>query len=257
MVALPPLVGLLPTTHSGVLCEVQGGRVLCDAHVDPVKTLVDNLVSDAIQHAIYGAGQRAEPAAAPVLWCLHEDCIETSTECFPDSAALEKHTRECHHDAKKGLVGDVVFTVVGDEEAQQDKYYITTAINYTNGQPHLGHAYEAITSDVVARYHRLCGRPTYFLTGSDEHGQKIANTAKKKGLEPIDICDLHVGQFKELNKRLLISNDGYIRTTEERHRAVVHDLWERCAAAGDIYLGSYEGWYNEKEERFEKASDAE
>jgi len=138
-------------------------------------------------------------------------------------------------------------------------YYITTAINYTNGPAHIGHAYEAATSDVIARFHRLVpgDRPTYFVTGADEHGQKIANTATEMGLShPIEICDKYVAGFKVLNQRILVSNDDYVRTTSPRHKLCAQELWRRCDAAGDIYLDTYMGWYNVKEETFVTDSEA-
>ncbi|CAM9290452.1 unnamed protein product [Chrysoparadoxa australica] len=138
-----------------------------------------------------------------------------------------------------------------------EKYYLTTAINYTNGNPHIGHAYEGITSDIISRYFRMCGRNVRFQTGTDEHGQKIANTAAGMGLKPIDICNKYAGNFQALNKRLLISNDFYIRTTMPEHYASSQKLWQLCADAGDIYLGNYEGWYNEREETFVSDKDAE
>jgi methionyl-tRNA synthetase len=182
----------------------------------------------------------------------------------------------------------------GQESNKLNKFYITTAINYTNGDPHVGHAYEGVTTDVVARYHRMFGRDTYFCTGTDEHGQKIAKTAEKEGCQPIDVCNKYAGKFQELNRQLLISNDTYIRTTEDRHKKVVRELWQRCCSKnydgwynlkedqfvedseaeqmefkdaagndlekrtrGDIVLGKYEGWYNVKEEQYVKESDAE
>ena len=145
----------------------------------------------------------------------------------------------------------------GDESAALNTFYITTAINYTNGYPHVGHAYEAVTTDVVARYHRMFGRDAFFCTGTDEHGQKIAKTAESQGVQPIDICNKYAAQFQSLNKSLLISNDVYIRTTEARHQTVVKALWQRCVAKGDIWLGQYEGWYNVKEEQYIKDSEAE
>lgn len=110
-----------------------------------------------------------------------------------------------------------------------EKFYITTAINYTNGDPHMGHAYEAISADVIARYHRLYGRDVFFLTGTDEHGQKIANRAETEGVKPIDICDKYANGFIELNKKLRISNDAYIRTTMPHHYKSAQTLWELCA----------------------------
>ncbi|KAG7366316.1 methionine-tRNA ligase [Nitzschia inconspicua] len=137
-------------------------------------------------------------------------------------------------------------------------FYLTTAINYTNGPAHMGHAYEAATSDVISRFHRLKGdQPCYFVTGADEHGQKIANTAESEGKVPQEICDTYVTGFKNLNQRILITNDDYVRTTSDRHKRVARELWKRCAANGDIYLDAYSGWYNVKEETFVTDNEAE
>jgi len=130
------------------------------------------------------------------------------------------------------------------------KYYITTAINYCNGWPHIGHAYEALTSDVFARYRRMLGEDVFFMTGADEHGQKIAQVAENEGLQPIQICDRYCLGFRALNQRLNVSNDFYVRTTEERHKVVARAMWTKCKENGDIYLDRYEGWYMVREERF-------
>jgi len=138
-----------------------------------------------------------------------------------------------------------------NKENGDKTFYLTTAINYTNGPAHMGHAYEGATSDVISRFQRLKGdRPCYFVTGADEHGQKIAATAEKEGKAPQDICDKYVTGFKNLNQRLLVSNDDYVRTTSDRHKRVAQELWKRCAANGDIYLDTYVGWYNVREETF-------
>lgn len=129
-------------------------------------------------------------------------------------------------------------------------FYITTAINYTNGAPHIGHAYEIICTDVIARFQRLLGKDVYFLTGSDEHGQKIADTATKMGITPLQLCDKNVQLFKELNDKLLISNTEFIRTTSREHQEIAREVWQKAFDAGDIYLGTYSGWYNVREERF-------
>jgi len=105
------------------------------------------------------------------------------------------------------------------------RFYITTAINYANGAPHMGHAYEAVTADVIARYHRAFGREVFFLTGSDEHGQKIADTAAEAGLEPIELVDRAVTGFKRLNEKLNISNDFYVRTTSADHKRRCQAFW--------------------------------
>ncbi|CAJ1926044.1 unnamed protein product [Cylindrotheca closterium] len=141
---------------------------------------------------------------------------------------------------------------------EKEGYYITTAINYTNGPAHMGHAYEAATSDVIARFERLKGdKPAYFVTGSDEHGQKIAETAEKQEKAPQDICDHFSTGFKCLNQRVLISNDDYIRTTSDRHKRTARELWKKCNENGDIYLDSYKGWYNVREESFVPDNEAE
>lgn len=136
-------------------------------------------------------------------------------------------------------------------------FYLTTAIAYTNGYPHMGHAYEFLSSDVIVRYHRLLGLDTYFVTGSDEHGQKVATSAEKEGRDPLKHCDIYVAGFKALNQRLLVTNDDYIRTTDPYHKSVAQKLWQICADKGDIYLSAYEGWYNEREEVFVSDSEAE
>mmetsp|Transcript_10440 Transcript_10440/g.23692 ORF Transcript_10440/g.23692 Transcript_10440/m.23692 type:complete len:679 (+) Transcript_10440:68-2104(+) len=139
----------------------------------------------------------------------------------------------------------------------QGKYYITTAINYANGYPHIGHAYEGLTADAFARYHRLLGEETFFMTGSDEHGQKIADNAADQGITPIEACDKYVLGFKALNQRLRVANDFYIRTTADYHKACAIEMWKKCKAQGDIYLDKYEGWYLVREERYVTDQEAE
>lgn len=140
--------------------------------------------------------------------------------------------------------------LLGSKSSPDGKYYITTSIFYSNGWPHIGHAYEALTADVFARYHRLLGQDVFFVTGADEHGQKIAQAAESEKLKPIELCDRYCLGFKALNHRLNVSNDFYVRTTEERHKVVARAIWQKCKDAGDIYLDRYEGWYLVREERF-------
>ncbi len=123
------------------------------------------------------------------------------------------------------------------------KFYVTTPIYYVNDVPHLGHAYTTVAADVIARYYRRKGYDVLFLTGTDEHGQKVEKAAKEKGLTPKELADRVVVRFTDLWKKLNISNDDFIRTTEERHEKVVKTLWEKLEKQGDIYLGEYEGWY--------------
>ena len=132
----------------------------------------------------------------------------------------------------------------------QTPFYITTAISYVNGSPHLGHAYEQILTDVMARFQRLDGKDVMFLTGTDEHGEKIAQTAEKNDMDPQEFADKNAALFRELTETLDISNDDFIRTTETRHYAASQAIWEKLKENGDIYLGKYEGWYSTREEGY-------
>jgi methionyl-tRNA synthetase len=130
------------------------------------------------------------------------------------------------------------------------RFYVTTPIYYLNAAPHVGHAYSTIVADALARYHRMRGHDTRFLTGTDEHGQKIQQAAEKLGRTPQAHVDLLAEEFRQLWPKLNIEPDDFIRTTDERHVTRVQDLWRRVAAAGDIYLGHYEGWYCVADEAF-------
>lgn len=129
-------------------------------------------------------------------------------------------------------------------------YYITTAIAYVNGSPHLGHAYEMILTDVIARFKRLDGNDVFFLTGTDEHGEKIATTAANNNMAPREFCDRYAAEFQDMDKILNISQDNFIRTTEPRHYAASQAIWEEITKNGDIYLGKYEGWYSVRDEAY-------
>jgi len=125
----------------------------------------------------------------------------------------------------------------------KEKFYVTTPLYYVNDVPHIGHAYTTIAADVLARYKRLKGFDVFFLTGTDEHGQKIAEAAKAKGKEPQPFCDEIVTRFKSAWATLNISYDDFIRTTEDRHIKVVQGVFSKLLKSGDIYKGEYEGWY--------------
>ncbi len=131
-----------------------------------------------------------------------------------------------------------------------DPFYITTAISYPNGRPHVGHAYEVIAADAIARYQRLAGRDVFFMTGTDEHGLKMAQAARDRGVEPRALADEMSSYFQEMARVLNISHDRFIRTTEPAHHAASQALWRAMAASGDIYLGRYEGWYSVRDEAF-------
>lgn len=134
--------------------------------------------------------------------------------------------------------------------SNKPSFYITTAISYVNGVPHLGHAYETILTDVLARFKRLDGYNVKFLTGTDEHGEKVAQTAENNGMSPKDFADKNAGVFIEMTDKLGISNDDFIRTTEPRHYKAAQAMWQKLKDNGDIYLGKYEGWYSVREEAY-------
>ena len=138
----------------------------------------------------------------------------------------------------------------------ESKFYITTPIYYPNGEPHLGSIYTTVLCDVLARYHRLQGDRTYFLTGTDEHGTKMAKAAAAAGLEPGELAGRYASLFRDVWRELGITNDDFIRTTEERHKERVGRIVEKLLATGDIYLGSYQGWYDEGQEEFVTETDA-
>ncbi|MDA9317260.1 methionine--tRNA ligase [Puniceicoccaceae bacterium] len=130
------------------------------------------------------------------------------------------------------------------------KFYITTAIDYANGSPHLGHAYEKVLTDIVARFRRMMGDEVKFLTGLDEHGQKVQMSAQQEGIDPQERCDRLAVEFQGVCDRLHISNDDYIRTTEERHKKVVRDILQKLYDKGEIYKAEYSGYYSKRQEQF-------
>jgi methionyl-tRNA synthetase len=134
--------------------------------------------------------------------------------------------------------------------AERNSYFITTAIAYPNGMPHIGHAYEAIATDALARFQRLDGKDVFFLTGTDEHGQKMVQTAQSEGMTPFDLATRNAGRFKEMDELLNISFDRFIRTSEPAHHHSVQVIWNRMQQNGDIYIDAYAGWYSVRDEAY-------
>ena len=132
----------------------------------------------------------------------------------------------------------------------RDSFYITTAISYPNGKPHIGHAYELIATDALARFQRCDGKDVFFLTGTDEHGIKMLQTARKEGISPRELADRNAAEFQRMATALNASNDDFIRTTEERHYKASQAIWKAMAAQGDIYKGGYAGWYSVRDEAY-------
>ncbi|MEO1280252.1 MAG: methionine--tRNA ligase [Pseudomonadota bacterium] len=132
----------------------------------------------------------------------------------------------------------------------QKPFFITTAISYPNGVPHIGHAYEAIATDTLARFQRADGYDVFFLTGTDEHGLKMKQTAEKAGVTPRQLADQNAAQFQEMARVLGLSNDDFIRTTEERHYRACQAIWQRMQDSGDIFTRTYTGWYSVRDEAY-------
>jgi len=143
------------------------------------------------------------------------------------------------------------------QEAMSDPFYITTAISYPNGKPHIGHAYELIATDAMARFQRLDGKDVFFLTGTDEHGQKMQQTARAEGISPEELAERNSNEFREMGKLLNSSNDDFIRTTEKRHHETVQEVWRRMEKNGDVYKGGYAGWYSVRDEAYYQEEETE
>ena len=129
-------------------------------------------------------------------------------------------------------------------------FYITTPIYYPSANPHMGHAYSSIIADFFARCKKIQGFNVYFLTGTDEHGQKIQRSAEKMGMDPLSFCDEISKTFKDLSQTLNLSNKVFIRTTEDRHKKSVQHLWTELEKNDEIYLSKYSGWYSVSDEAF-------
>ena len=129
-------------------------------------------------------------------------------------------------------------------------FYVTTAIDYTNGSPHIGHAYEKVLADVIARYHRLRGDETYFLTGVDQHGQKVQQTAEKEGIHPATFVKKTTKKFTKLWETLGLEYDGWAETTDDRHKACVQAILQELYDRGQIYKKRYQGYYSFRQEQF-------
>src|SRR5580658_4009611 len=128
--------------------------------------------------------------------------------------------------------------------AMSKRFYLTTAIDYANGAPHLGHAYEKVITDVIARAHRALGEEVFYLTGLDEHGQKVQQAALAEGKSPQDYCDGLAASWREFTSKLGLSNDDFVRTSEPRHKEVVQTILSKLNAEGQFYKNTYSGFYS-------------
>ncbi|WP_316225476.1 methionine--tRNA ligase [Bradyrhizobium sp. SZCCHNS3052] len=167
----------------------------------------------------------------------------------PPRAAKPKAPRKPKVEAVVVEIDEIVVQVAA-APVDKNTFYVTTAIAYPNGNPHIGHAYEAIATDAIARFARLDGKDVYFLTGTDEHGLKMVQTAQNEGMTPSELATRNAGRFREMDERLNVSFDRFIRTTEPAHHRSVQAIWNRMRENGDIYADSYAGWYSVRDEAY-------
>ncbi|WP_316167975.1 MULTISPECIES: methionine--tRNA ligase [unclassified Bradyrhizobium] len=167
----------------------------------------------------------------------------------PPRAAKPKAPRKPKVEAVVVEIDEIV-AQVAVAPVDKNTFYVTTAIAYPNGNPHIGHAYEAIATDAIARFARLDGKDVYFLTGTDEHGLKMVQTAQNEGMTPSELATRNAGRFREMDERLNVSFDRFIRTTEPAHHRSVQAIWNRMRENGDIYADSYAGWYSVRDEAY-------
>ncbi|MGJ5078448.1 methionine--tRNA ligase [Bradyrhizobium sp. HKCCYLS3013] len=168
----------------------------------------------------------------------------------PPRAAKPKAPRKPKVEAAVVVEIDEIVAQVAAPPADKNTFYVTTAIAYPNGNPHIGHAYEAIATDAIARFARLDGKDVFFLTGTDEHGLKMVQTAQNEGLTPSELATRNAGRFREMDERLNVSFDRFIRTTEPAHHNSVQAIWTRMRENGDIYADTYAGWYSVRDEAY-------
>src|SRR5581483_5241519 len=186
-----------------------------------------------------------KPAKKPARKSVKKTVKKTAKKKTPAKRAARRGKAAV---AKKAPAG---------KPAARSAYYVTTAISYPNGAPHIGHAYEAIATDAIARFQRLDGYDVFFQTGVDEHGLKMTQTAAKEGITARELSDRNTPLFKAMCDKLNISYDRFIRTTEVAHYKASQAIWQKMADAGDIYLGNYEGWYSVRDEAFYAESETQ
>ncbi len=203
-----------------------------------------------------GTGKRAvkksrKKAAAPAKKAARKPARKRAGQSRK-SGPTARRTKPARSAAKRAASGTKAQAASATTSARPrgNLYYITTAIAYPNGMPHIGHAYEAIATDALARFQRLDGKDVFFLTGTDEHGLKMIQTAQGEGLTPSELADRNAARFKEMDQRLNVSFDRFIRTSEPAHHRSVQAIWKRMYENGDIYIDTYSGWYSVRDEAY-------
>jgi methionyl-tRNA synthetase len=207
------------------------------------KTTAKKVVKKAVKHAGKKAGGTAARTAT-------RSAGQTRAAKAPALEAATKAVKASKPKALRKPKPAVPTAIAAAPATERNAFYITTAIAYPNGNPHIGHAYEAIATDAIARFARLDGKDVFFLTGTDEHGLKMVQTAQNEGLTPSELAARNAGHFKAMDERLNVSFDRFIRTTEPAHHKSVQAIWSRMQQNGDIYADTYSGWYSVRDEAY-------
>jgi methionyl-tRNA synthetase len=216
-----------------------------------VKKAAKQTAKKAPKKAAKRAAKKPAEAVAKKTAKAPSKTTSTAKQKAPKPAAVPKLAAEALGAIKRAAQNAAAALMPAALSASHgNRYYITTAIAYPNGQPHIGHAYEAIATDALARFQRLDGKDVFFLTGTDEHGLKMIQTAQNEGLTPHELATRNAARFKEMDQRLNVSFDRFIRTTEEQHHLSSQEIWRRMAANGDIYSDAYAGWYSVRDEAY-------
>ncbi|MGY3490294.1 methionyl-tRNA synthetase [Bradyrhizobium sp. USDA 4011] len=248
------------TAKSRAAKTKKGGRVTkkakkaTKAKAGAKKSTVEKVAKKAVKKA---AKKTAKKAATRPTKALPEKAAAAAVApaarkpAAPKAPAAERAPKAATVRAPKPAATAAARAPVSAPAADRGNvYYITTAIAYPNGQPHIGHAYEAIATDALARFQRLDGKDVFFLTGTDEHGQKMIQTAQGEGMTPHDLATRNAARFKEMDERLNVSFDRFIRTSEPAHHKSVQEIWRRMQDNGDIYIDAYAGWYSVRDEAY-------
>lgn len=216
----------------------------------PAKTAKKAAKKPAVKKAAQKSGKKAvkKVARTTVTKAVKKSEPRKPVETFTPPSAQKKPAKPKTVQPKAEI--KAAPTAPATATSRGNIYYITTAIAYPNGTPHIGHAYEAIATDALARFQRLDGKDVFFLTGTDEHGLKMVQTAEAEGLAVADLAARNAGRFREMDERLNVSFDRFIRTTEPAHHHSVQVVWNRMQQNGDIYIDTYAGWYSVRDEAY-------
>ena len=212
-----------------------------------VKKTAKKTTKKTVKKTVKKAARKIARPAAPAKTKKHERAPEPTRAITPEPAIAPAAAAPMAVTPRKKTAPA---TMPAADASRGNRFYITTAIAYPNGQPHIGHAYEAIATDALARFARLDGKDVFFLTGTDEHGQKMIQTAQAEGLSPAELATRNAGRFKEMDERLNVSFDRFIRTSEPAHHRSVQAIWKRMQENGDIYIDAYAGWYSVRDEAY-------